>query len=63
MEAAEIVEGMVAHSLEAAEQQVRAFAAERGIRCTDDDVQRLLTPLRHHLAVAYTDNVEAVDGL
>lgn len=63
MQSAEIIAAMVDHSMAGAEDRVRLLMAERGVTITEDQLQRALEPLRQHLAVAYTDNVEAVRGL
>lgn len=54
---------MLDHSMAEAEARLRAGLTERGMSISDDQVQQALEPLRHHLIVTYTDNVEAVRGL
>ena len=63
MQSVEVISAMVDHSMAEAEDRLRAGLLERGVSISDDQVQRSLEPLRHHLVVTYTDNVEAVRGL
>ena len=63
MQSIEVISAMLDHSMAEAEARLRAGLTERGMSISDDQVQQALEPLRHHLIVAYTDNVEAVRGL
>jgi hypothetical protein len=63
VKSAEVIAAMVDHSMAGAEDQVRRMMAERGASISDDQLARLLEPLRQHLIVEYTDSVEAARGL